>query len=122
MATRIPLGVESREKTVCYPIVPSASDDLAPALHENVIPPFPLIRTISHFPYPETNTDFAKAVFLMQLDASGVIWESEWGNEICAASRLPRVDEDDGEIARLGPFRLQPAEIRLDPLSLHTDA
>jgi hypothetical protein len=46
-----------------YPIVPSDSDALAPALHENVVPPLPLERTMCHFPDPETNTDFAKAVF-----------------------------------------------------------
>lgn len=31
-------------------IVLSDSDDLAPALHENVVPPFPLERTRRHFP------------------------------------------------------------------------
>jgi hypothetical protein len=57
--------MEPGEKTACRPIVPSVSDDIAPALHENVVPPFPSISAISHFPDPETNTDFAKAVFRM---------------------------------------------------------
>src|SRR3989339_1120902 len=34
---------------------------------------------------------------------------------------IARVDEDDREIARLGPFRFQPTEVRLDTLRLHAD-